>query len=68
VLVEAARGRLPTQLTTTGIGYEAPRGETEAVLHLQTQIDDLRWTISSLSERQERPFTGPRLESDDEVP
>jgi len=42
VLREAGRGRLPTQLTTAGLAYEADVAAAEAAERLQGQLDELR--------------------------
>ena len=48
VLYEASRGRLPTQLTTGSLAYEAERPAARAAEHLQTQFDDLRARLQRL--------------------
>jgi hypothetical protein len=50
VLREAARGRLPTQLSTAGLAYETEMaGEVdEAMERLQVQIDDLQRQVNEI--------------------
>src|SRR6266545_2225552 len=50
VLREALRGRLPTQLTTAGLAYEADVAAAEAAEHLQSQLDELRGQVQTLAE------------------
>jgi hypothetical protein len=52
VLREGARGRLPTQLTTSGLAYESEAAaEAKDVAEtLQEQVDDLQRQISDLVE------------------
>jgi len=50
VLREAARGRLPTQLTTGGLAYEEEIAAAEAADRLQVQLDELRGQVQSLAE------------------
>jgi hypothetical protein len=61
VLVQAGRGRLPVELTTTGLRYEAAAADdtAAAVAQLQDQLDDLVAIVDALADRldvpQERP-------------
>jgi hypothetical protein len=48
VLREAARGRLPTQLTTAGLAYEADVAAAEVVERLQDQLDELHDQVKTL--------------------
>jgi hypothetical protein len=50
VLREAARGRLPTQLTTAGLAYEADVAAAEAAEDLQRQLDELREQVHIMAE------------------
>ena len=50
VLREAERGRLPTQLTTAGLAYEADVAAAEAAERLQGQLDELRGQLQTLAE------------------
>jgi hypothetical protein len=52
VLAQASRGRLPTQLSTAGLGYE-PEAAAQVTIAgdgLQKELDDLRATIRALVE------------------
>lgn len=53
VVVRAGAGRLPTQLSTSGIGYdvEETRETTAALAELQEQVDDQQATLNSLAEQ-----------------
>jgi ABC-type transport system involved in cytochrome bd biosynthesis fused ATPase/permease subunit len=48
VLLRASTGRLPTQLSTTGIGYDET---TSALDALQQQVDDQQAVLEHLAER-----------------
>jgi hypothetical protein len=50
VLREAGRGRLPTQLTTAGLAYEADVAAAEAAERLQNQLDELRGQVETLAD------------------
>ena len=50
VAVLAARGRLPTQLTTGGVAYEENIAAAQAAERLQGQLDELRGQVESLAE------------------
>ena len=51
--VRAARGRLPVELSTSGLRYEAEAADdaAAAVADLQEQFDDLEATIAALAEQ-----------------
>ena len=53
VLARAGAGRLPTQFSTSGIGYELEetRATTTALTDLQEQVDDQQATLDRLAER-----------------
>jgi hypothetical protein len=48
VSAQAARGRLPTQLSTSGIAYEAEAAAADAVSELQHQVQDLERAIDAI--------------------
>jgi hypothetical protein len=50
VLREAARGRLPTQLTTAGLAYEADVAAADAAERLQRQLDELTIQVETLTD------------------
>jgi hypothetical protein len=50
VLREAGRGRLPTQLTTAGLAYEADVAAAEAAERLQNQLDEPRGQVETLAD------------------
>jgi hypothetical protein len=50
VLREGGRGRLPTQLTTAGLAYEADVAAAEAAERLQGQLDELRGQLQTLAD------------------
>jgi hypothetical protein len=50
VLREAAKGRLPTQLTTGGLAYDADAAAADAAEHLQVQLDEVRAQLQQLAE------------------
>lgn len=56
VLSRASAGRLPSELSTSGIGYtaEETRKTTETLAELQEQVDDHQATIDRLAERIDR--------------
>jgi hypothetical protein len=56
VLVHASAGRLPTQLSTTGLAYdaEATSETTAALLALQEQLDDHQLVLDRLAEQLDR--------------
>jgi hypothetical protein len=49
VLREAARGRLPTQLTTAGLAYQPDALALDAVERLQIQLDEVRVQLLDLT-------------------
>jgi hypothetical protein len=54
VLTQAARGRLPTQLTTGGLAYgpeDFAADTASSVVEIQRQVDDLESTLVALTER-----------------
>ena len=53
VLARAAAGHLPTQLSTTGIGYDAEEtGKTTATLvRLQEEVDDHQVALDRVGQR-----------------
>ena len=53
VVFQAARGRLPVELSTSGLRYEAEAADdvAAAVTDLQEQVDDLETTIAALAEQ-----------------
>jgi hypothetical protein len=53
VLARAGTGRLPTQLSTSGIGYaaEETRETTTALAELQQQVDDQQAVLDRLAEQ-----------------
>jgi hypothetical protein len=53
VVLQAARGRLPIEFSTSGLRYEAEAADNAAaaVAELQAQFDDLEATTAALAER-----------------
>jgi hypothetical protein len=53
VLVRAARGRLPIELSNTGLRYESDTAEdiATAVTDQQEQLDDLSAAVAELAHR-----------------
>jgi hypothetical protein len=53
IAVQAARGRLPLELSTSGLRYEAEivDDEAAAVADVQAQLDDLAMFVVELAER-----------------
>jgi cytochrome b561 len=53
VVMQAARGRLPIEVSTSGLRYEADAADTAAaaVTDLQEQLDDLEATIAALADQ-----------------
>jgi hypothetical protein len=53
VLAQASRGRLPTDLSKSGLRYEAEAADdaAAAVSRLQEQLDDLSETVAVLAEQ-----------------
>ena len=60
ILAQATGGRLPTQLSTGGLSYEADAArDTEAALaDLQGQVADLEDALAVLAERVDDPQLG----------
>jgi hypothetical protein len=63
VLAQAARGRLPVELFTSGLRYEAEAADdaAAAVAQLQDQFDDLVATVDALAGRLDLPQRRPNL-------
>ena len=61
VLARAARGRLPVELSTSGLRYEAETADrtAAAVAGLQDQLDDLVATVDALADRLDAPTRQP---------
>lgn len=59
VLAQAARGHLPTQLTTAGLAYESDM-TADAVADLQEQVGHLRRDVDSLGDVTLVPGDDPR--------
>ena len=61
VLAQAARGRLPVELSTSGLRYEAEAADdaAAAVAELQDQFDDLVATVDALAGRLDLPQPRP---------
>jgi hypothetical protein len=61
VLVQAGRGRLPVELSTTGLRYEAEAADdaAAAVTELQDQFDDLVAIVDALADRLDAPQQRP---------
>ena len=61
ILVQAARGRLPIELSTSGLRYEAEAADDAAVAvaELQDQFDDLVAIVDALADRLDRPRQRP---------
>ena len=57
ILVQAARGRLPIELSTSGLRYEAEAADdaAAAVPSCQEQFDDLGWRSSTRSPSASTP-------------
>ncbi len=58
MLVEAARGRLPTDLSTSGVGYgprELHDDDAAAVDLLQDQVAELQDAIAALTDAPDEP-------------
>ena len=53
VVLQATRGRLPVEFSTSGLRYEAEAADdmAAAVADLQAQFDDLEATTAALAER-----------------
>jgi hypothetical protein len=61
VLARAARGRLPIELSTSGVRYEADAADDAAgaVAQLQEQLDDLVAIVDALADRLDAPQRHP---------
>ena len=61
VLAQAARGRLPVELSTSGLRYEAEAADdaAAAVDQLQDQFDDLAAIVDALADRLDAPHPRP---------
>jgi hypothetical protein len=61
IVVQAARGRLPIELSTSGLRYEAEAAEDAAVAvaQLQEQLDDLVAIVDALADRLDAPQQHP---------
>jgi hypothetical protein len=59
--VQAARGRLPIELSTSGLRYEAEAADraAAAVAELQEQYDDLLAVVVELADRLDAPQRRP---------
>ena len=59
--VHAARGRLPIELSTSGLRYEAEAADdaAAAVAELQEQFDDLMAIVDALADRLDAPQRRP---------
>jgi hypothetical protein len=59
--VRAARGRLPVELSTSGLRYEAEAADraAAAVAELQEQYDDLLAVVDALATRLDAPQRHP---------
>jgi hypothetical protein len=59
--VHAARGRLPIELSTSGLRYEAEAADdaAAAVAQLQEQFDDLVAIVDALADRLDAPQRRP---------
>jgi len=61
IAVQAARGRLPVELSTSGLRYEAEAADraAAAVAELQEQYDDLLAVVDALADRLDAPQRRP---------
>ena len=61
IVVQAARGRLPIELSTSGLRYEAEAADdaAAAVAQLQEQFDDLVAIVDALADRLDAPQRRP---------
>ena len=61
VLVQAGLGRLPVELSTSGLRYEAEAADNTAaaVDQLQDQFDDLAAIVDALADRLDAPQQRP---------
>ena len=63
IAAQAARGRLPVELSTSGLRYEAEAADraAAAVAELQEQYDDLLAVVDALADRIDAPNHVPNL-------
>jgi hypothetical protein len=61
IAAQAARGRLPVELSTSGLRYEAEAADRAAVAvtELQEQYDDLLAVVEALADRLDAPQPRP---------
>ena len=61
IAAQAARGRLPVELSTSGLRYEAEAADraAAAVAELQEQYDDLVAVVDALADRLDAPQRRP---------
>lgn len=61
IVLHAARGRLPIELSTSGLRYETETADAAAaaVAQLQEQFDDLVAIVDALAERLDAPDPEP---------
>jgi hypothetical protein len=61
VLAQAARGRLPIELSTSGLRYDAEAADdtAAAVAQLQDQLDELVAIVYALADRLDAPRRRP---------
>ena len=61
VLAQAVRGRLPVELSTSGLRYEAEAADdaAAAVAELQDELDDLVAIVDALADRLDAPQQRP---------
>jgi len=61
IAVQAARGRLPVELSTSGLRYEAEAADraAAAAAELQEQYDDLLAVVDALADRLDAPQRRP---------
>jgi hypothetical protein len=61
IVGHAARGRLPIELSTSGLRYEAEAADdaAAAMAQLQAQLDDLVAIVDALAERLDAPPRHP---------
>jgi hypothetical protein len=61
IVVQATRGRLPIELSTSGLRYEAEAADRAAVAvaELQDQYDDLLAVVDALADRLDAPQRRP---------
>ncbi len=61
VIARAGAGRLPTQLSTTGFGYDAEEmtETTAGLIELQQQVDRLQAGVDAVADDVDTGFTTP---------